>query len=193
MRKLMSILIWIVALTNLGSAAEFEEELSRMRIGVNASQSLTSVWKRGGFHTRRIQHNGVSFTFQEGRQGANWAQLNITGKEIEVAGLRVKASPSVIVHRENTMGYGASIDARLDDIVSLSHTSHFGGTERHLTRLTLAPKSAVKVQAMRLDTGKSVTTRVGPSVSLGKNSSIWYGVATDGSPNLLLFTSNLRF
>jgi hypothetical protein len=179
------------------TAAAWAEQISASEYSIRTQLAVPQASqvqvKRGPNQTQMVTYQGLGFIYQEGPSGAQWAQMNGPRKTLGNDHISLSAAPTALISQDGKTGVGASVDVQLADIVAVSHTSHFGGTERHITSATLAPKSVVSVQVMRVATSKGSVTRVGPSVKLGRNTAVWYGVSTDGSPNLLLMTGNVRF
>jgi hypothetical protein len=187
------IVITLFILSGAVSAEQLSVSEYSIRTQLAIPQAPDAQVSHGPNQTHRVSYQGVGFIYQEGVNGAQWAQLNGPGKSLGDDKVRFSVTPTALFAQDGNAGVGANVNLQLADIVSVNHTSHFGGVERHITMATLAPKSPVSVRAMRVATAKGSVTRVGPSVKLGRTASVWYGVSTDGSPNLLLMTGNVRF
>ncbi|MCA9776059.1 MAG: hypothetical protein KC800_05055 [Candidatus Eremiobacteraeota bacterium] len=187
------ILITLLVLVGPAVAQDLAQGDLYLRSQVATPEAKTVQVNRGANQTRNVNYQGVGFTYAEGTTGADWAQLNGPSQSVGNEEVRLSVTPTALFSQDGRTGIGASVNLQLADLVAVNHTSHFGGMERHITSAVLAPKSPVSLQALRIATDKGSVTRVGPSVKLGSGTSIWYGVATDGSPNLLMVNSNVRF
>jgi hypothetical protein len=187
------ILIALAIMVGSASSEELRSSDLYLRSQVSAPETKSAQVNRGQNQTRTVNYQGIGFTYAEGATGADWAQLNGPSRSIGKDAVRFWVAPTALFSQDGKTGVGASVNVQLADVVAINHTSHFGGVERHVTSAVLAPKSPVSLQVLRIGTDKGSVTRVGPSVKLGSNANIWYGVATDGSPNLLMVNGNVRF
>lgn len=148
---------------------------------------------RGPFQTMSANYQGVSLRYQEGAQGANWAELSGGRLQWAKGGVKLSATPSLFLEQSGKAGVGANLQLQLSALVRVNHTSHLGGVQRHQTMVQVAPNAPVSAQLMRVSGPKGVVTRIGPSVKLGQGLRLWHGVATDDSHDLTLLTGNIRF
>lgn len=187
------VLIALAVMAGPASSEDLTTSNLYLRSQVSTPETKSAQVNRGQNQTRTVSYQGIGFTYAEGSTGADWAQLNGPSQSIGKEALRVSVAPTALFSQDGKTGVGASVNLQLAGVVAINHTSHFGGVERHITSAVVAPKSPVSLQVLRIGSDKSSVTRVGPSVKLGSNVNIWYGVATDGSPNLLMVNGNVRF
>jgi hypothetical protein len=186
-------LIFFLSLSLVVGAAPYHPAADHIRLQLETSEPKTAVLNQGPFQTKSVGHSGLNLTYQDGPVGPNWAQLTGSGATISDGSVKLSVAPTALLGADGRTGYGASVHLQLSRVLEVNHTSHLGGLQRHITAAVLAPDSALSVQMLRVAGKDGVTTRVGPSLKLGKKARIWYGMATDGSPNLLLMTGNVRF
>jgi len=187
------VLIALAVMVGPASSEDLTTSSLYLRSQLSTPETKSAQVNRGQNQTRTVSYQGIGFTYAEGSTGADWAQLNGPSQSIDMKPLRVSVAPTALFSQDGKTGVGASVNLQLADAVAINHTSHFGGVERHITSAVVAPKSPVSLQLLRIGSDKGSVTRVGPSVKLGSNANIWYGVATDGSPNLLMVNGNVRF
>ena len=187
------VLIALAVMAGPASSEDLTTSNLYLRSQVSTPETKSAQVNRGQNQTRTVNYQGIGFTYAEGSTGADWAQLNGPSQSIGKEALRVSVAPTALFSQDGKTGVGASVNLQLAGVVAINHTSHFGGVERHITSAVVAPKSLVSLQVLRIGSDKGSVTRVGPSVKLGSNANIWYGVATDGSPNLLMVNGNVRF
>lgn len=193
--KQLSILIIFLSLV-LNSTAWAQENLNYgnpLRAQLKVPQAAEALVNRGPDFTQSVGHRDLNVTYRSYGVGVDWAQINTHGWSSGGRTFGVSVAPTLLVTGDGKMGVGAVVSARLSDVVQLTHTSHFGGVQRHITALSLAPNSSVSLDVLRVAGAGSGQTRVGPAVKLTKNLRLWYGVGLGDSSNLVLVNGNIRF
>ena len=187
------IIFLLMVLSTAAWAKETPNYGEPFRAQLEVPQPAEALVNRGPDFTQSVGHRDLNVTYRSHGFGVDWAQINTHGWSSGGRTLGVSVVPTLLVLNDGKLGAGAVVSARLSDVVQLTHTSHFGGAQRHITAVSLAPKSSVSLDVLRVAGAGGSQTRVGPAVKLTKNLRLWYGVGLGDSSNLVLVNGNIRF